>query len=225
MTTTREEQKRSAVVTGAGSGLGRDIALGLAAKGYYVFGTAMSLDEIADLKKASAGAVNLGQCDITNEAAVKAWADEVTVRNEGRINLLISNAGIPDARAPGGSIAERDPARIRSQCLRCSLCCEFLSSSAAKGAGANCPSQHDDGHFAVSLQRPIRRIEGRFRRPCRRLPSGAEAFWHRCRSGCCRQHENWRASQDGRRYQASLERRNSLVRHTSSTTRSFQTVL
>src|SRR4029077_4915588 len=50
--------------------------------------------EIADLKKASAGAVNLGQCDITNEAAVKAWAGEVTTQNEGRIDLLISNAGI-----------------------------------------------------------------------------------------------------------------------------------
>ncbi|HLQ76260.1 MAG TPA: SDR family NAD(P)-dependent oxidoreductase [Terriglobia bacterium] len=95
MTSTRDGQrKRSAVITGAGSGLGRDIALGLAAKGYRVFGTAMSLDEIADLKKASGGAVNLSQCDITNEAAVKAWAGEVTIQNEGRIDLLISNAGI-----------------------------------------------------------------------------------------------------------------------------------
>src|SRR6266576_3041237 len=95
MTSTHDGQrKRSAVITGAGSGLGRDIALGLAAKGYRVFGTAMSLDEIADLKKASGGAVNLGQCDITNEAAVKVWAGEVTIQNEGRMDLLISNAGI-----------------------------------------------------------------------------------------------------------------------------------
>jgi NADP-dependent 3-hydroxy acid dehydrogenase YdfG len=51
MTSTRNgERNRSAVVTGAGSGLGRDITLGLAAKGYRVFGTAMSLDEIADLR-------------------------------------------------------------------------------------------------------------------------------------------------------------------------------
>ena len=49
---------------------------------------------VADLKKASDGAVNLGQCDITNEAAVKAWAGEVTIQNDGRIDLLISNAGI-----------------------------------------------------------------------------------------------------------------------------------
>jgi NAD(P)-dependent dehydrogenase (short-subunit alcohol dehydrogenase family) len=88
------QRKRTAVVTGAGSGLGRDIALGLAAKSYRVFGTAFSSDEIVDLKKASGGAVNLRQCDITNEAAVKTWAGEVTSGNEGCIDLLINNAGI-----------------------------------------------------------------------------------------------------------------------------------
>jgi len=87
-------KNRSAVVTGGGAGLGRDISLRLAAKGYRVFGTAMSSDEIADLRAASRGAVNLSQCDITNETAVKAWASEVTSQNEGRIDLLISNAGI-----------------------------------------------------------------------------------------------------------------------------------
>jgi NAD(P)-dependent dehydrogenase (short-subunit alcohol dehydrogenase family) len=82
------------VVTGAGSGLGRDIALGLAGKGYRVFGTAILSDEIADLTKASVGAVSLSQCDITNEAAVKVWAGAVTTQNKGSIDLLISNAGI-----------------------------------------------------------------------------------------------------------------------------------
>jgi len=42
---------RSAAVTGAGGGLGRDIALGLAAEGYVVFGTAMSAAEVEDLKR------------------------------------------------------------------------------------------------------------------------------------------------------------------------------
>jgi NAD(P)-dependent dehydrogenase (short-subunit alcohol dehydrogenase family) len=91
---TNEQKKRSAAVTGAGSGLGRDIALGLAGKGYRVFGTAMSAQEIEDLKNASSGAVNLTVCNITNEAAVKNWAGEVTNQNEGRLDLLISNAGI-----------------------------------------------------------------------------------------------------------------------------------
>ena len=87
-------KKRSAAITGAGSGLGRDIALGLAAKGYRVFGTAMSKQEIADLKQASGGAVTLSHCDITDESAVKAWAGEVATQNDGGLDLLISNAGI-----------------------------------------------------------------------------------------------------------------------------------
>lgn len=91
---TSEQRKRSAAITGAGSGLGRDIALGLAAKRYRVFGTAMSSEEIADLKQASGGAVTLSECDITDEAAVKAWASEVATQNEGGLDLLISNAGI-----------------------------------------------------------------------------------------------------------------------------------
>jgi NAD(P)-dependent dehydrogenase (short-subunit alcohol dehydrogenase family) len=91
---TRQQIKRTAAVTGAGSGLGRDIALGLAAKAYSVFGTAMRSEEIADLKKASDGAVNLSPCDITNETAVKAWANEVTSQTDGALDLLISNAGI-----------------------------------------------------------------------------------------------------------------------------------
>src|SRR4029077_20868348 len=95
MTSTRDGQKnRCAVITGAGSGLGRDIALGLAAKGYRVFGTAISADEIADLKRASDGAGKLSQCDITNEASVKAWASDVTIQDDSGIDLLISNAGI-----------------------------------------------------------------------------------------------------------------------------------
>jgi NAD(P)-dependent dehydrogenase (short-subunit alcohol dehydrogenase family) len=87
-------QKRSAAVTGAGSGLGRDIALGLAAKDYRVFGTAMSPEEIADLGQASGGTVTLSRCDVTDEAAVKDWAREVRAKTEGGLNLLISNAGI-----------------------------------------------------------------------------------------------------------------------------------
>ena len=93
MTKTPETQL-SAAVTGAGSGLGRDIALGLAAKGYRVFGTAIASAEVEDLKQASGGAVTLSLCDITDEAAVKSWAAEVAGVNERGLNLLISNAGV-----------------------------------------------------------------------------------------------------------------------------------
>ena len=106
----RPGQKRSAVITGAGSGLGRDIALGLAAKSYRVFGTAISSDEIADLKKGVWwGEVEIwSQCDITNERppSRRGRGEVITSQNEGRIDLLISNAGILHfARAAGGSAA------------------------------------------------------------------------------------------------------------------------
>jgi NAD(P)-dependent dehydrogenase (short-subunit alcohol dehydrogenase family) len=86
---------RSAVVTGAGSGLGRDIALGLATKGYVVFGTALNAGEVQDLKEASGGRVSLTVCDITKAQAVRAWAASVSdAQGAGGLSLLINNAGI-----------------------------------------------------------------------------------------------------------------------------------
>ncbi|MER8476424.1 MULTISPECIES: SDR family NAD(P)-dependent oxidoreductase [unclassified Mesorhizobium] len=95
MPNSSEHLRRSAAVTGAGGGLGRDIALGLAAKGYTVFGTAMSAAEVQDLKDASGGRVSLTVCDMTKEQAVKAWADDVSdALGDGALDLLINNAGI-----------------------------------------------------------------------------------------------------------------------------------
>jgi NAD(P)-dependent dehydrogenase (short-subunit alcohol dehydrogenase family) len=83
------------VVTGAGSGLGRDIALGLAAQDYAVFGTAMSDAEIRDLHEASGGRVSLSVCDMTREQAVNAWAGVVSeALGDAGVDLLINNAGI-----------------------------------------------------------------------------------------------------------------------------------
>src|SRR5258708_11769559 len=93
MSSASVQSRGSAAVTGAGSGLGRDIALGLAAMNYRVFGTALSAEEVADLKQASNGTVTLTVCDMTDEAAVKSWAREVESRTEG-LDLLINNAGI-----------------------------------------------------------------------------------------------------------------------------------
>jgi NAD(P)-dependent dehydrogenase (short-subunit alcohol dehydrogenase family) len=90
-----EQPGRSAAITGAGGGLGRDLALQLAAKGYVVFGTAIGPAEVQDLKDASGGRVSLTVCDITKSAAVKAWAAGVSEALGGTgLNLLISNAGI-----------------------------------------------------------------------------------------------------------------------------------
>src|SRR5882672_754255 len=95
MTRVAKQKQRSAAITGAGGGLGRDIALGLAAKGYRVFGTAMAGVEITDLQQASGGRVALSICDITDEKSVQNWARGVSdTLGAAGLDLLISNAGI-----------------------------------------------------------------------------------------------------------------------------------
>src|SRR5258708_1156661 len=95
MPSTTARSARSVAITGAGSGLGRDIALGFAAKGYTVFGTAFAEAEIQDLKNASEGRVRLMICDMTKEVSVKSWAKAVSdALGDAGLDLLINNAGI-----------------------------------------------------------------------------------------------------------------------------------
>ncbi|MFC3747078.1 SDR family NAD(P)-dependent oxidoreductase [Paenibacillus sp. GCM10012306] len=95
MTNTYSEKQNTVAITGAGSGLGRDMALGFAKKGYQVFGTALLQAEVLDLEQASEGKVSLSVCDITDKEGVAAWVHQVSdiVGNRG-LDILISNAGI-----------------------------------------------------------------------------------------------------------------------------------
>ena len=93
MASTALRPGRSVVVTNAGAGLGRAVALGLAAKGYIVFGTAVSAAEVSDLKAASGGRVSLAVCDMTKAMSVQAWAGGVTdALGSTGLQLLINNA-------------------------------------------------------------------------------------------------------------------------------------
>lgn len=90
-----KQSGRAVAITGAGAGLGRDLALLLAAKGYIVFGTAFAPNEVADLKEASGGRVSLEVCDLSKAEAVKAWASGVSdTLGDAGLDLLINNAGI-----------------------------------------------------------------------------------------------------------------------------------
>lgn len=81
-----------AVVTGAGSGIGRAIAHELAGRGQRVHVT----DLDADAAAAVAGELpeeSWGQLDVTDGAAAQAVADEIADRH-GRLDVWVSNAGI-----------------------------------------------------------------------------------------------------------------------------------
>ncbi|MCW2625017.1 SDR family NAD(P)-dependent oxidoreductase [Mycobacterium sp.] len=94
MTNTMELRQPTVAITGAGSGLGRAMALKLAARGYRVFGTARSETDAADLEKASAGNAAVTLADITDQHAVTAWVGKVSDElGERGLDVLISNAG------------------------------------------------------------------------------------------------------------------------------------
>jgi NAD(P)-dependent dehydrogenase (short-subunit alcohol dehydrogenase family) len=94
MSNTVESPRPTVAITGAGSGLGRALAIKLAAKGYRVFGTARSQQHVAELAGASSGKVELTLADITDAPAVTAWVDKVTKDvGEHGLDVLISNAG------------------------------------------------------------------------------------------------------------------------------------
>jgi 3-oxoacyl-[acyl-carrier protein] reductase len=90
-----------AVVTGAGNGLGRSFALGLAAFGATVICADRNLagaDETASLVKQSRGKAEPAHVDVADEASVDdMW--RTIAADYPRIDILINNAGIYKAAA------------------------------------------------------------------------------------------------------------------------------
>ena len=101
--------KKVALVTGAGQGLGKWISKGLANAGAIVVSTDINLEkaqetskEIRDTKKDSF-AIKLNVCDINS---IKTVAEKV-VERYGRVDILVNNAGI-NIRKPIVEINEQD---------------------------------------------------------------------------------------------------------------------
>lgn len=91
---------RIAVVTGGGTGMGRELVRQLAAAGSHVAACDLNAEELArtaELAGAGAGGVRITTylCDVTDADAVSAFATDVRARHDtDHINLLFNNAGI-----------------------------------------------------------------------------------------------------------------------------------
>ena len=80
--------RRVVLITGASSGIGRETAELIAARGHQVFGGVR-----APATTRSLAGVELVPLDVRDEASAKACVDEVR-RRAGRIDVLINNAGV-----------------------------------------------------------------------------------------------------------------------------------
>ncbi len=92
---------KAAIVTGAGSGIGRAIALGLAAEGARV--CVSDIDGArADSVAAEIGGTAVAiRCDVSDSAQVDAMVD-AAAKSFGRLDILVNNAG----RAQRGFVAD-----------------------------------------------------------------------------------------------------------------------
>jgi NAD(P)-dependent dehydrogenase (short-subunit alcohol dehydrogenase family) len=86
-----ELQGQVALVTGGGRGIGRNIALELAAAGATVAVAARSADQIKETADEIGGLAI--ECDVSDREAVERMVAEVEAAH-GRLDLLVSNAGI-----------------------------------------------------------------------------------------------------------------------------------
>jgi len=127
---------RTALVTGAGNGLGRAIALALAgadARVILVGRTAATLGGTADLI-GDADLARVEPCDVSSPAAVAALQDSLAAEH---IDILVNNAGIG---GPVKALTDIEPAEwdgvfgtnVRSVYL---MCRAFLPAMYARGKG------------------------------------------------------------------------------------------
>ena len=103
MDTAFNVRKSIAVVTGASSGLGRRIALDLAARGAIVTGVARRealLKQVADDMRRSSPDSGYVVCDVSDTDRFAAALSDIETKH-GRIDLLVNDAGIGEPETDG----------------------------------------------------------------------------------------------------------------------------
>jgi NAD(P)-dependent dehydrogenase (short-subunit alcohol dehydrogenase family) len=129
-----------AVVTGAGQGLGRGIALALGAEGAHVVVAELSPEtgeETAELLRRSSGSAEAIAIDVSDEASVRAAAQNVLAVH-GRIDVLVNNAGSGQTIQPLIELSVEEFQRVLAVNLTGTfLCCrEFGREMARRESGA-----------------------------------------------------------------------------------------
>jgi NAD(P)-dependent dehydrogenase (short-subunit alcohol dehydrogenase family) len=102
---------RVIVLTGATRGLGRALVPHFVKAGHTVAGCGRSADHVAELRKQFGPPHRFAALDVTDAAAVEAWAKEVLAA-VGPPDLLINNAAVMNPLAPLWDISAADFDRL-----------------------------------------------------------------------------------------------------------------
>ncbi|MBI0427332.1 SDR family NAD(P)-dependent oxidoreductase [Psychrobacter sp. NG27] len=98
-----------AAITGAGSGMGRELAIHLAKMGCHVALSDINPEQLAATKQLLASYdinVTMTVLDVSDNKAVEAWADSVMAEH-GKVNFIFNNAGVAlYSTVEGSSISE-----------------------------------------------------------------------------------------------------------------------
>jgi NAD(P)-dependent dehydrogenase (short-subunit alcohol dehydrogenase family) len=92
----RNFKDRVAVITGAGSGIGRALAIELANEGAHLALSDINEDGLAETQHLVSDLgvkVTIEKLDVANRSAFEAHAEQV-IRDHGRVNLVFNNAGV-----------------------------------------------------------------------------------------------------------------------------------
>ncbi|HEY0975530.1 MAG TPA: SDR family NAD(P)-dependent oxidoreductase [Solimonas sp.] len=92
----KDFNNKVAAITGAGSGMGRELALELAQRGCHLALSDVNEAGLAETLRLLGNAgvrVTSQKLDVADRAAVYAWADRV-VADHGKVNLVFNNAGV-----------------------------------------------------------------------------------------------------------------------------------
>ena len=95
---------KTAIITGASSGIGQETARALAAAGVKVAGGARRVERLE-----TEIALEL---DVTDPASCARFVDEAVARLGGTVNILFNNAGLALGRAPFDESSEEDEAQV-----------------------------------------------------------------------------------------------------------------
>jgi NAD(P)-dependent dehydrogenase (short-subunit alcohol dehydrogenase family) len=131
---------KTALVTGANSGIGRATAIYLAEQGYRVFGSVRrraSAEKLLAMAGAAGVEVELVEMDIASDESVRT-AMAAVLADVGFIDLLVNNAGIG-----GNAVVEESPTSMLLDVMNVNLC------GAVRCAQAVLPTMRERGEGCI----------------------------------------------------------------------------